>query len=111
MMKTIFPEKLKELRKVEKLTIVELSEKIGYSKSIISYWENGIKEPTLSAIRKLANYFEITVGELIGDDDFRDANNFTAEETRLINAYRRLSRDGKILIQNTVSTLLHTMEE
>lgn len=108
-MNNSFAEKLRELRKEEKITIVELSKRIGYSKSIISYWENGVKEPTLSALEKLTNYFGITIGELVGDDDLQNSNKLTREEVKVIDSYRKLSRDGKALVQNTISTILHAM--
>lgn len=36
----------------------------GLARSAISEYENGIKEPTLGALNKLADFFEITLNEL-----------------------------------------------
>ncbi len=100
-----FSEKLKQLRKDEKLTIVELSKRIGYSKSIISYWENGIKEPTLSAIKTIANYFGVTISELVESDyDIRDSSKLTREEWKLIEDYRGLGRPLKDVLQDLIKT-------
>lgn len=36
----------------------------GLARSAISEYENGIKEPTLSVLHKLASFFEISLNEL-----------------------------------------------
>ncbi len=60
-----FGERLKELRKEKNLTIMELSKEINYSKSIIGYWEQNKKEPTMSAIKTLCDYFNVSADYLI----------------------------------------------
>ncbi|MBQ4535918.1 MAG: helix-turn-helix transcriptional regulator [Clostridia bacterium] len=42
-----------------------LAEKIGVSKGIISMWENGLKEPKISSVIKIADFFEISIDELV----------------------------------------------
>jgi len=101
-----FSENLKMLRKQENLTIVELSARIGYSKSIISYWEKDIKEPTLSALMKIAEYFCISIDELTGASDYYSWNplfsEFTWEERKMIQDYRALSPDFQNLLLGTI---------
>lgn len=101
-----FPTILKQLRKEEKLTIVELSSKIEYSKSIISYWENGTKEPTLSALIKLSEYFCIPVDYLLGNESSYGANNLnlSLEEEKLIKDYRTLTPPLQRMVQETMRT-------
>ena len=67
-MENCFKENLKELRTEKNVGQVELAEKLGVSKGTISLWENGLREPKLSSIILLANYFEITIDELVGND-------------------------------------------
>lgn len=64
--KNYFKENLKTLRQGEKLGQVELSQKTGLSKSSISAWENGISEPTMSALIVLAKYFGVSIDYLVG---------------------------------------------
>ena len=45
---------------------VELASAIGVSKGCISLWENGLREPTLSCLLSLAQYFDVTIDELVG---------------------------------------------
>jgi len=63
-----FAENLKNLRKQEGLTQPQLAEKLGVSKGMISFWENGIYEPTASNIVAIAKYFHITTDELLDYD-------------------------------------------
>ena len=65
-----FGKRLKELRLEKGLGQVELANKINVSKSIISLWENGLREPTLSYLKLLARFFETTIDDLTGDDNF-----------------------------------------
>ena len=66
MMKSSFAENLKELRLEKGVGQVELAEKIGVSKGIISLWENGKREPTLSSLVALAKFFEVSIDSLVG---------------------------------------------
>ena len=65
-METKFGERLKELRTEHKLGQVELAAKIQVSKGIISLWENGKREPTLSYLIALADFFNVSLDELTG---------------------------------------------
>lgn len=56
---------LKTLRKEKKLSQPELAKAINVSKGMISFWENGIYEPTASNIIKIAEFFGITIDELL----------------------------------------------
>ena len=59
---------LKKLRKQKKLTIVELSEKIGVTKLTILNWEHGTHEIKGSNAKKLADYFNVSIPYLLGYD-------------------------------------------
>lgn len=65
----MFNEKIKELRKEKNLTQKELAKALGYNQSMISFWEKGINEPTESAIRKTAIYFNVSADYLLGLED------------------------------------------
>lgn len=56
--------KIKKLRLAHGLTHKQLADKIGVSKSAISYWETGKNEPTLYALIGMADVFGITLDEL-----------------------------------------------
>ena len=60
-MGNIFCERLKELRIEKALGQVELAKELNVSKGIISLWENGLREPKLSNLITLANFFEVSI--------------------------------------------------
>ncbi len=62
----VFGERLKELRQENGIGQVELAKKINVSKGIISFWENGLREPTMSNLISLADFFGVTLGYLVG---------------------------------------------
>ncbi|MBQ8762213.1 MAG: helix-turn-helix transcriptional regulator [Clostridia bacterium] len=57
---------LKDLRLEKGIGQVELANLIGVSKGIISLWENGLREPSLSSLIILAKYFGVTIDYLVG---------------------------------------------
>lgn len=61
-----FKDNLKELRIEKKLGQVELAKSIGVSKGIVSLWENGLREPNMYSLIKLAIFFDISIDELVG---------------------------------------------
>lgn len=64
-----FSETLKELRLERKVNQVDLAQAIGVSKGIISLWENGLREPTLTNLIALAKYFNVSIDYLAGLSD------------------------------------------
>ena len=64
-----FAERLKQLRSENNVGQIQLSQKIGVSKGVISLWENGLREPKLSNLVLLANYFNVSIDELVGRND------------------------------------------
>ncbi len=68
-MENVFGERLKELRQEKGIGQVELSECLNMSKGIISLWENGLREPTMSSLIALADYFDVSIDYLAGRKD------------------------------------------
>ena len=64
-----FGTKLKELRKEKGLGQIKLAEILGVSKSIISLWEIGTCEPTLSKLIEIAKLFGVSIDYLAGIED------------------------------------------
>ncbi len=65
----MFAERIKSLRKESSLSQVALAEKIDSNQKQVSKWERGQIEPNLDMLRKLADYFEVSVDYLIGRTD------------------------------------------
>jgi transcriptional regulator with XRE-family HTH domain len=58
--------RLKELRESKGLTQKEVAEIIGYSEIYYGRNENRKREPDISTLCKLAEYYNVTVDYLIG---------------------------------------------
>lgn len=68
-MNALFCERLKELRKERKLGQIALAEKLGVGKSVISAWELGKCEPSLSNLIAIAKFFDVSTDYLAGLED------------------------------------------
>ncbi|MCL2370215.1 MAG: helix-turn-helix domain-containing protein [Firmicutes bacterium] len=69
-MSTAFKDKLKELRLEKGMGQVVLAKEIGVSKSVVSFWENGKCEPTLTPLISMANFFEVSLDVLTGREEY-----------------------------------------
>ena len=61
---------LKELREEKGLSQKQLAEKIGISQSAVAKWEVSRTEPTASSLILLAKFFDVTVGQLLGTEEY-----------------------------------------
>lgn len=60
--------KLRELRQSHGMTLKQVAALIGVSEASVSMYERGINEPDIKTIRILADYFGVTIDELVGHD-------------------------------------------
>lgn len=65
-MELMIGEKLKKLRRNRDLTQEEVATHLGISYQAISKWERGDGYPDITMLPALANYFAVSVDELIG---------------------------------------------
>lgn len=63
--KTNFSQNLSKLRKAKNLTQLQLAEKLNYSDKAISKWEVGTAVPDVETMVTIADFFGITVNDLI----------------------------------------------
>lgn len=61
-------DRLKRLRKVNNLTATFVSEKLGIAKSTLSNYENGNRMPKAEVLRKLAEIYNISLDNLLGQE-------------------------------------------
>lgn len=82
---------IKRYRHLKDLTQEQLAEYLNVSVSAVSQWESGKTMPDITMLVPLANFFDITVDELLGR---------TAEKNTEIEEYKRraqgFAHDGKI---------------
>lgn len=58
--------KLKELRKSKNITQLDVATAIGVSPQVLSRYERGEREPDYKTLCKLADFFSVSVDELLG---------------------------------------------
>lgn len=64
--KNIFSERLKELLHSNDMTQTELSDSLGISSSMLSYYIRGIKQPSVNIIKLIAKKFNVSIDWLLG---------------------------------------------
>lgn len=69
-MKILIIDRLKELMAEEKLNQVKLAAKTGIKQNTISAWLRGKKEPNVTSLWLLADYFNVDIDYLVGRKKF-----------------------------------------
>ena len=70
-MKDYFKNRLKTLRAEKKLTQNELAKKLKYSRSTISQYEGGLRDPSLNFIIDISDFFNVSLDYLLGRTNIR----------------------------------------
>lgn len=68
-MEIIFIERLKGLMKERGLNQVRLASAVGVKQNTISSWLCGKKEPSITSLWLLADYFEVNIDYLVGREE------------------------------------------
>ena len=64
-------ENLKKFRLQRELTQEQLADVLGVSAQAVSRWENGTTYPDITLLPTIVSYFEITLDELMGMENWR----------------------------------------
>ena len=100
----IFARNLTDLRKSKQLTQEELAIKTGMSRSIIAYYEASAKNPTLEALQKFANVFDISIAELTESKETKRRT--VSKLDRQVDKIKHLSPARQRMISNTLDALI-----
>ena len=68
-------DKIKLYRENKKLTQNDLADILEVSSGTISKYESGALEPNIESLKKLADFFGITIDELLKDEEKFDFSN------------------------------------
>lgn len=71
----IFATNIKRLLQERNMSYKEFAEKLGYRASTISMWMRGTNAPRMDALEKIADFFGITISELLNDEREDKQNN------------------------------------
>ncbi|MFI3128882.1 MAG: helix-turn-helix transcriptional regulator [Bacillota bacterium] len=69
-MEIIVAERIRELMKEENLTQVALGLNVGVKQNTISAWLSEKKEPSITSLWLLADYFQVDIDYLVGRKNF-----------------------------------------
>ncbi len=64
-----FGRNLRRLRVGNRLTLRQLAEKTGIGRSTLSEYENAITDPSLTHVKIIADYFNVNIGWMVGEED------------------------------------------
>ena len=67
-----FKERLKSLRKERKLTQSALGSILNYGYTAISNYESGRNEPSITDLKKIAEFFDVSMDYLLCVNDIRN---------------------------------------
>lgn len=76
----MFASRLRALRKERGLTLQQLAKHFGMSHSTLSKYETGSRKPDMEMLKKLSDFFGVSVDYLISESPVRDK-----EETVILN--------------------------
>lgn len=62
----VFSENLKGLRRAKGVGQAELAKLLNTSAKSVSHWETGYTEPSIAQLIVLADYFDVSLDELLG---------------------------------------------
>lgn len=69
MLNNEFGKILKQLRSENSLSQKEFGNALGVSRQAVGYWEKGEREPDMDTIKKIAEYFDVSINYLFGKED------------------------------------------
>lgn len=96
--------KLRDLRKKHKLTQKAFCEIFQVAQPTLSLWENEEREPEPQMIKKIANYFQVSI-------DFLMDNEESIKENELVKLERMLDLKEKQKLMTIIKTMFEDKYE
>ncbi len=107
--------RIKELRKEKKITQIELAEIVGTSHKNISRYENLQREPDISTLIKMANYFNVTIDYLVERTSYSnnifESLKLSQREGQFLHLFNKLNMHNQDLLFERAETLLDLQED
>ncbi len=106
----MFSDKISTLRKENKLTQKQLAAYLNLSANAICEWEKGRSEPNFDTLKKIADYFDVSIDYLLGrEDDFgvvKRESPADKDSEELLSLYRELTPSAQEAIKETIRQLV-----
>lgn len=99
----MFSNRLKQLRKERGLTQIQFAQGFNVASGTIAMWETGKREPDFDTVRRIADFFHVSIDYLLGEDKERPApvdrgglsENEPAELSELRLIFFKLNSEGR----------------
>ncbi|MBQ8004304.1 MAG: helix-turn-helix transcriptional regulator [Oscillospiraceae bacterium] len=75
-----FPRTISLLRKEKNLSQRKVARELGVSQAVLSHYENGLREPGLEFVARIADYYKVSADFLLGRTMSREDYTITAED-------------------------------
>ena len=102
-------QRLKELRRRRGLTQTALSRALGLSPSAIGMYEQNRREPDGETMLRFADFFGVTLDDLMGRTSSRDCEVLDAIR-RLLNSQEGLMFNGEVLTEDDLEQIYDAIE-
>ena len=102
--------RLKEIRHNKHITQKEVADHIGCSVGAYSKYETGTREPSITILRALADYYEVSVDYLIGRDVIEHSA-LTENEKIVLDALRNSTEYVRICVYEILNILNSNIQE
>lgn len=109
-MKSEHSKKMKELRKEKNITQDEIAKKIHISTRQYNSYETGQRTPTIQVLIDLANYYNVTLDYITGNEKKR-LEPTTNKERQILMKYRQLKKEYQKKIEERIDTLQEIQNE
>ena len=113
----MFADRLKELRKENNMTQVQLAETLGVSKGTVAMWEIGKREPNFETLDRLSDVFDKRIDYILGYSDDASSPQLTEDEVdqlvrwevedqfrETIMSYLSLDEYGKAAVESLIKS-------
>ena len=112
----MFKENFERLLQTHNVKAYTVAKATGISQGLLSEYKSGKKEPSIPNLQKLADYFDVTVDDLLGnknspaEDGEADMVATTPAERELLRLLRSFPEEDQARILAAIETLLRTQE-
>lgn len=91
--------RIKELRRSRKLRQSDLAMELQVSQATLSNWESDRYEPDFDALKKLSDYFQVSVDYILGRDEKRPvAETDNGREREFVQLFEKLTPEQQDMV-------------
>lgn len=103
----VFAERLSQLRAEKELSLDDLAKAVGTSKTTLNKYELKLREPKLSIVKAISDYFNVNLDWLVGFSEERDP---VVNQATITDIFNKLSPKGKEELHNFAKYILDKEE-